>query len=189
AVVAEGGGARSVQPDGIGLHGVAGRGRAVEPHAGPVVAGDDVVGDERPDRRAVGELLCVAGADAAEVIAEGERAGHVRADVVALHDAVAGRVHAQFIAGDDVARGRGRAADWILSIHEDAGLYAVTEGLRAGRVRADQIALYLVAGRVRTRIEVADAHAAAIVAGDEVARAGRRAADEIIVRAFFDEDG
>ena len=101
----------AIGADEIALHLVAGR-TAVDPHAILVVTGDDVAGSGA--RSADGVAL---GRDsyAIEAIAEVQSARGVGADEVALHqvtrrwslevDAVSA------VAGDDVARGGGRAAE------------------------------------------------------------------------------
>src|SRR5205823_5971722 len=114
-------------------------------------------------------------------IAEGESAGGVGADVVAL-DGIAGRGDPDArvadargaVAGDDVARGRRRTADGVVAAAQVDAIEAVAQGRVAGGVQADRVALERVAGAAR------DVNANIVVAGDNIAGPGRRAADGVV---------
>src|SRR5581483_11643013 len=117
-------------------------------------------------------------------------AGGVRADVVAL-DGVPGRprvlhVHAVGARRDDVPRTVRGAADGVLRrrAEDRERVRAVLERARAGGVRADQVARHDVPGRAAAR----DADAEALVAGDDVPRAGAAAPDRVLRRLPVDAD-
>src|SRR5262249_50321219 len=110
-------------------------------------------------------------------------ASGVQADAAALHQ-VGGRLavneHAVIVAGDDVAGAGRRAADRVVCTSPcDVDANAIGDSRAAGRVQADVVALHAVARAVG-----ADYHSV-IVAGNDVASAGHRAADGV-VRALGD---
>src|SRR5205085_10394236 len=118
-------------------------GRVGDDDAGQCVGGYCVAGTRA--RAADGVVLRVIDEDTVTV-GDGTCAGCVRADEVALHDVVVrGAVEdsdAVVVAGDDIARGGGRTADGIVMRHAiDVDTCAIAESGRAGRVRADKVAL------------------------------------------------
>src|SRR5262249_6931202 len=118
-----GAGAAAEQEDGVGI-----------------ICADEVPGDGRV-RRTSGD------ANAADGVAAVERAGDIGADVVALED-VSGRCAAgdlnpvAGVAADDVALGRGRAADQVVGV-ADGDAAAVAQRGGAGGIQADDVALDL----------------------------------------------
>ena len=153
------------------------------------VGRDDVAGpgSRAPDRAAVG-------LDQHSVVDVGKRRrpGDVGADEVPADDEARAVVEpdaVQQVSRDDVARGRGRAADRDVGARRvvdlDADLFP-REGVAARGVRADQIALDQVPAAAETgRAEVDSGRS---VAGDQVARGGSRAADGDVGRPVVAED-
>ena len=126
------------------------------------------------------------------MVADGDFARDVGADQVSC-DGVSGRAEDMDaiarVARDQIARTRGRATD------DDArrppvDLHAVTgvvERGGAGEIGADLVALNRKVPR-SGMLDAADENAVPAVARDQVARAGGRAADRVIVRAVDDAD-
>src|SRR6185436_12433494 len=121
--------------------------------------------------------------DSTAAVRQSRSAVAIDADVVSL-DRIRKRnlfaaivdVHASAgIAGNKIARDRAEAADEICPAATDVHSRSkVRHRGCAGYVRTDEISLNTVAGRV----EQFDARVA--VAGNEIARRGRRAADDIV---------
>ena len=114
------------------------------------------------------------------------RAGGVRADVVALDDrsgCVGADLDARSVTRDDVPREAGAADSRIDGAHDVHADAAIGKRCRAGRVRPDEIALDDVADR-----RVADNRDGMLrVAGNDVGRAGHRAANRVVRRAGVHE--
>ena len=188
--------ARRVRADEIALNQIVCShvvGVAANSNAGGV-AGNDVA--RSATRAADREVRTVGENNARTVEVDSRRARRVDADVVALNH-IARRIAPEKVyvpggvAGDDVARTSGCAADsgvgrtvtgdvGIYVYADDALAYAATaQGGCARRVRADVVALNRGPGRgvsVNQNLRV--------VASDDVARGGRRAADGVVRRAF-----
>ena len=139
----------------------------------------------RARRRAADQIVVADDPNAVRVIAEHSRAVRTNAYEVAL-DRVAFRAEedpdACAVSGDDVARGRRRAADDVLPTRAGGNGHAapnITERQRAGDVSADEVALDDIAAGWRTIAQ--HANAVIEIAGDEVTRARRCAADEVVL--------
>src|SRR5207248_7858505 len=168
--------AGGVGPDVVPGDDVPGRARPGDHDPVVRVAGDDVplrrvvdpvgVGADHVGRRAeVGDAPGV-------VVGDGERAGDVGADQVAL-DHVAGDVGpgqvdaADLVAGDDVPQAAGPADPVVAGRLADAHpLTGVGQGGGAGRVGADEVPH----DRCAHRPDPGQAGAVLVVAGDQVAR-------------------
>src|SRR5581483_6706450 len=113
--------------------------------------------------------------------AEGGRAGHVRADVVASDDRPGGTEHddATRVTGDEVARSGGRAADRVPARSVDSDAIEVTERTGTRSVRPDVVPGDSIRGRAVDQ----DARRAS---GDHIAGARRRTADGVPARAGLD---
>src|SRR5665213_4536356 len=83
------------------------------------------------------------------------------------------------VAGDDVARAGRRAADGVVAPKNADAIAGIAEAVGPARIHADVIALHEISGR--TQIDSINR-----VAGDDVARAGRRAADGVVGRPAVD---
>ena len=148
-------------------------------HAILLVEGDGVSGARRgaADERAVG----AEDRNAVRLIGQRRAPGRVNPDVVALDEVVrspaaqsdAGPV----VPGQDVARGRGGAADRVArSVVEPDTVFAVSHRTSPAGVRTDVVALdQVVAGAV-------DMDTVDVVAGDHVAVARCGATDQIAIR-------
>ena len=179
--------AAGVGPDKVPLNRLAGDGvggvvRVVDGNAGGRVARDEVAGrGAGPADEAVRP-----GVDHdAVLLAEGDGAGRVEADDVALDDGVrrAGRGarggHRDAVlpvARDDVARSGDVAADGVAGgvLEEDAGGAELDQAAGAGQVGADVVALDDVAGRSGVDEDLRRA-----VRGHDVARCGVGPADRV----------
>src|SRR5207253_1806456 len=154
---------------------------------------DRVARDDIPRRQkgAADEAMGAEAVDARCTVAEGNGAGGVGSDEVALDDCGIGQrgvlAEKNAVAGvarDDVAGGRGRAADRVagaaVAVDAEGGersaLKAVTDALGAIGADADQVSLDGV-------VAAEEPDAGPAVAGDDVAIAGERAADDIVARA------
>src|SRR5262249_29715318 len=164
-LVGHGQGAGGVGADEAALDGVVRRG---DEHAIAGVAGDDVV---------LRGVAAGAGPGEARVTPVGDRraAGVVGADVIAPDQGAGGAVEerdaAGAVAGDQVARPGGRAADHVADRLDADAVAAVGDGGGAVLVGADEVAADAgVAGAEQE-------HAVVGVAGDDVAPGRGRAAD------------
>src|SRR5262249_41466166 len=150
------------------------------------VAGDDVAG---PGSRPAHDVVAGPALDHHAVsVGQGGGAGGVGADAVALHH-VAGRTlagdpdAAVGVAGDDVAGAGGRPAHGVAASPDiDHHAILVGQGVGAGGLGADAVALHHVAGRAA----VGDPDAAVGVAGDDVAGAGGRPAHDVVAGPGID---
>ena len=151
-------------------------GAALEDQAVLVVAGDDVAGG---GRRAADDVADGGQLDAVLVVGDGDGAGAVGADEVALDgvvadgagiDAVGDAVAA--VAGDEVAGARDGAADGIVVAAQEDAVELVADGLVAAGVGADLVPLD---GDAERRVLEVDA---GLVAGDDVGVGGLGPADE-----------
>ena len=169
-----------VRADPVARHGVA---RAAgEEHAVLRIAGNHVA---RARRRTADDIARAARhVHAAEPVAQHVRACHVEAETVSRHH-VRHRVRvdnhpAVAIAGDEVAREQvGSADDIVMAERESHAGVAVAEIRAAGDIGADEISLDAVVVKL-VRGGGEEINAALAIGGNDIARAGRRAADEIV---------
>src|SRR5260370_25287158 len=111
-------------------------------------------------------VVRASGEDAYAVIGVAERlgAGNVHADVISLNEIVGGVLEedaATAIAGDHVARGRGRAADETVG-SEQAYTCGISYGFRAGDIGTDEVTL-------DDETRATEREAVTVAAGDDVA--------------------
>lgn len=184
AAAAQGVRARGVGPDQVALD------RAVvaaieEDHIRAPVSGDDVARGRSRRRGQPADLgpRLAAHVDAGVLVSQGRRAEGVGADVVPL-DEVAAVVHqnAAAVGRDDVAGPGAIAADRGLVGTDLDALIAVAQGPVARGINADEVAGDDVAQRAVGAVVGSQTDAVQVVAGDEVALAGRGAADGVVSR-------
>ncbi len=178
--------ARGVDADKISLNKVV-RGVAVaDINAVVRIARDDVLGGRScsADRVVRGTLVNIH----AFAIGDRRRASPVRADEVALDHAVRGKlqIHAEKIAGDDVAGARRRVADGVVacSPFDDDARAVVADGRGVRGVRSDQVSL----NHIVIRVEAADGDAVGDVARNNVALSRQRAANEVVAGLRTDQN-
>src|SRR5581483_4072243 len=155
------------------------------------VTGNDVA---RRRRRASDGVVIrvVIDRDAVDSIGDGDGASHIRADEVTLHLIVM-RVDAVevysicskwvvIVSRDDVARAGLCPADGVARSVDENSVTAAEPDC-AGGVCADEVALDQVTSRAGTADVLRDLHAIEAVPGKDLARARRRAADDVVVRS------
>ena len=161
-------------------------------------------GIRRPGQRAADHIVRSSGTDEDAVVGirERGRARDVSADEIALYLIVGARPEhpnpvsritrlscVGAVARDDVARGSGGAANQVVIrvIDLDAAV-GVGQRRRSVRVGANQVALHGVVVRAGRHVHAHAERSVGAVAGDQVARARRGAADDIAVGVVVDVD-